>query len=113
VRDGARGDEPQRGRTATGAFPPSLLPPSPSAPLPLLTPRRSMTLREEYDKFKSRTNIGFLFFPLVWILTSWYLRHTWRYTHWIHILTHVWLLYYYVSLSLRENILKVVSAGGR
>jgi hypothetical protein len=72
-----------------------------------------MTLREEYDKFKSRTNIGFLFFPLVWILTSWYLRHTWRYTHWIHILTHVWLLYYYVSLSLRENILKVVSAGGR
>ena len=46
-------------------------------------------------------------FPLIWIMTYWYLRKAWKYTHWIHILTHVWMLYYYVSLSLRENILKV------
>lgn len=30
-----------------------------------------------------------------------------QYTHWIYDLTHVWLLYYYVSLALRENILAV------
>ena len=58
-------------------------------------------LRDEYNKFKDRTNIGFIIFPVIWILTSVYLRHKWRYTAWIHILTHVWLLYYYVSLSLR------------
>ena len=49
---------------------------------------------------------GFVVFPLVWIFVYMYLRHKWRYTHWIHILTHIWMLYYYVSLSLRENILK-------
>lgn len=49
---------------------------------------------------------GFVVFPLVWIFVYMYLRHLWRYTHWIHILTHIWMLYYYVSLSLRENILK-------
>lgn len=65
------------------------------------------TLRDEYEKFKGRTNYAFLTFPTIWLLVHVYLRHVWRYTHWIHILTHVWLLYYYVSLSLRENILKV------
>ena len=66
-----------------------------------------LKLRDEYNKFKDRTNIGFIVFPLVWVFTHLYLRHVWRYTHWIHVLTHVWLLYYYVSLSLRENILRV------
>lgn len=64
-------------------------------------------LRDEYEKFKARTNYGFLLFPAIWLGVYMYLRHRWRYTHWIHILTHVWLLYYYVSLSLRENILRV------
>jgi hypothetical protein len=58
-------------------------------------------LRDEYNKFKDRTNLGFIVLPVIWILTYLYLRHKWRYTAWIHILTHVWLLYYYVSLSLR------------
>ena len=44
---------------------------------------------------------GFIVFPAIWILTSVYLQHKWRYTAWIHILTHIWLLYYYVTLSLR------------
>lgn len=65
-------------------------------------------LREEYEKFRVRTNFGFVIFPLIWCVTYFYLRFRWRYTHWIHILTNVWLLYYYVSLALRENILKVV-----
>ena len=51
--------------------------------------------------------IGFIIFPLIWIATYAYLRHKFRYTHWIHVLTHIWTLYYYVSLSLRENILRV------
>jgi hypothetical protein len=66
-------------------------------------------LRDEYEKFRTRTNFGFVIFPLIWCLDYFYLRYTWRYTHWIHILTHIWLLYYYVSLALRENILRVVS----
>ena len=65
-------------------------------------------LREEYEKFRFRTSFGFIVFPLIWIFTYVYLRHSWRYTHWIHILTHVWLLYYYTSLALRVNILRVV-----
>lgn len=71
--------------------------------------RERKQLRDEYDKFKDRTNIMFLVFPLLWALNWYYLRHMFAYTHWITILTHVWLLYYYVSLSVRENILKVVS----
>ena len=63
--------------------------------------RDRSALRDEYNKFKDRTNLGFVVLPAVWILTYLYLRHKWRYTAWIHILTHVWLLYYYVSLSLR------------
>lgn len=69
--------------------------------------RDRASLRDEYNKFKDRTNIGFVVFPLIWIFVYAYLRHVWRYTQWIHILTHVWLLYYYTSLSLRENILRV------
>ena len=65
-------------------------------------------LKDEYEKFRFRTNFGFIIFPLVWILDSLYLRNVWKHTHWLNILTHVWLLYYYVSLALRTNILKVV-----
>ena len=65
-------------------------------------------LREEYDKFKNRTNIFFFVFPIIWAVTFLYLRHMWRYTDWIYVLTHVWLLYYYISLAVRENILKMV-----
>ena len=65
-------------------------------------------LRDEYEKFRFRTNFGFLIFPGLWMATQMYLRYKWQYTHWIYILTHVWLLYYYVSLALRINILKVV-----
>jgi hypothetical protein len=65
-------------------------------------------LRSEYEKFRFRTSFGFIVLPIVWVLNYTFLRHTWRYTHWIHILTHVWLLYYYTSLALRVNILRVV-----
>jgi hypothetical protein len=65
-------------------------------------------LKDEYEKFRFRTNFGFIIFPLIWILDFWYLRSVWKYTYWLYILTHVWLLYYYVSLALRTNILKVV-----
>lgn len=72
-----------------------------------VSPKDRATLRDEYNKFKDRTNIGFLVLPLLWLVTSFYLRYQFRYTDWIYKLTHVWLLYYYVSLSLRENILRV------
>jgi len=64
-------------------------------------------LRDEYNKFKLRTNAIFVFFPLVVLLFHYYLRHEWLDTHWINILHHLWLMYYFVSLALRENILLV------
>lgn len=66
-----------------------------------------LRLRDEYNKFKDRTNIAFLAFPALWALTQLYLRHYFRTTHWVYIMTHIWLLYYYTSLALRENILRV------
>eukprot|EP01138_Halocafeteria_seosinensis_P004380 gb/GECG01004480.1/.p1 GENE.gb/GECG01004480.1/~~gb/GECG01004480.1/.p1 ORF type:complete len:461 (+),score=42.66 gb/GECG01004480.1/:1-1383(+) len=68
-------------------------------------------LREEYDKFKYRTNFVFLVIPLLWAIVMIdfraYIGVSLTYTHWVPTLTHIWLLYYYVSLSLRENILRV------
>lgn len=31
-------------------------------------------------------------------------------TEWLGVMSHMWLVYFYVSLALRENILRVVSA---
>ncbi len=33
-----------------------------------------------------------------------------KYTEWMMVLAHIWLMYYYISLALRENILRVVSS---
>jgi len=69
--------------------------------------RERVRLRDEYNKFKVRTNLIFILFPLVVLFFHYYLRHAWLDTHWINIFHHLWLLYYYVSLALRENILLV------
>lgn len=71
------------------------------------SPKDRNTLKDEYGKFKDRTNIVFIVAPAIWLLTQHYLSHRWAYTTWIYTLTHLWLLYYYVSLALRENILRV------
>jgi hypothetical protein len=49
----------------------------------------------------------FLFIPLSWALNINLLESWFSYTHWITVFGHIWLLYYYVSLALRENILRV------
>lgn len=49
----------------------------------------------------------FLIIPISWLLNIYVLSHRLSYTHWITVMGHVWLLYYYVSLALRENILRV------
>ncbi|RYG54402.1 hypothetical protein EON66_07180 [archaeon] len=49
-----------------------------------------------------------MIFPVLWIVNAVYLSHVFSYTDWIYTLTHVYLFYYYVTLSLRENILRVV-----
>jgi len=70
--------------------------------------RDRMRLRDEYDKFKRRTNVLFLLIPLALMATSHEEVSSWlRYTHWVPMVAQVWLLYYYVSLALRENILRV------
>jgi len=69
--------------------------------------RERERLRDEYNKFKLRTNVIFILFPLVVLFFHYYLRHEWLDTHWINIFHHLWLLYYFVSLALRENILLV------
>ena len=77
------------------------------------SPRDRETLRDEYNKFKDRTNLGVIFAGAVWALTLTVLQFRFRYTGWIFTLTHLWLLYYYVSLALRENILRMVRARAR
>lgn len=69
--------------------------------------RERERLRDEYNKFKLRTTIIFMGFPLFVLLSHYYLRHQWKDTHWINIFHQLWLLYYYTSLALRENILLV------
>ena len=77
------------------------------------SPADRETLRDEYNKFKDRTNVGIIFAGCVWGFTHAVLRHRLAYTGWVYSLTHLWLLYYYVSLALRENILRMVRRGGQ
>jgi len=56
-------------------------------------------LKEEYQKFKGRTDWIFLIFSSVLLFLG--------RTRWMEILFQCWLVYYFVSLSLRENILQV------
>jgi hypothetical protein len=64
-------------------------------------------LRDEYHKFKFRTNLLFIALPVVVLFSHYYLRFVWADTHWMNILHQLWLLYFYASLALRENILLV------
>jgi hypothetical protein len=64
-------------------------------------------LRDEYNKFKIRSNVIFTFFPLLVLVAHYYLRFVWADIHWFTLLHQLWLLYYYTSLALRENILLV------
>jgi len=64
-------------------------------------------LRDEYHKFKFRTNLLFIAFPVMVLFSHYYLRFVWADTHWMNILHQLWLLYFYASLALRENILLV------
>ena len=53
----------------------------------------------------------FFLLPCICFGIKYGLAHTpyaFKYSEWISVLSHIWLLYYYVSLALRENILKVV-----
>lgn len=56
-------------------------------------------MKAEYNKFKFRTSIIFVLFPLAQLLFDG--GNILRTLHW------VWLLYYYVSMALRESILRV------
>jgi hypothetical protein len=56
-------------------------------------------LKLEYEKFKDRTN--YLFFAFVT------LQLLFKRVLFLEVIFHIWLLYYYTSLALRENILKV------
>jgi len=55
-------------------------------------------LKKEYEKFKNRTSIIFLVAVIVQMIFP---------INILQVLFQVWLLYYYVSLALRENILRV------
>jgi hypothetical protein len=57
-------------------------------------------LKTEYMKFKTKTDPLFLFFVFVQLFLF-------ERNRVIEILFQVWLLYYYTTLALRENILKV------
>lgn len=55
-------------------------------------------LKAEYQKFKRRTDPMFICLVVLRMFSNWRL---------IELLSQVWILYYYITLSLRENILKV------
>lgn len=73
--------------------------------LKLHTESDKLRLRDEYNKFKVRTAIIYLMFPLVVLFFHYYLRFLWADTHWINMFYQLWTLYYYISLALRENFL--------
>lgn len=73
--------------------------------LKMYTESDKLRLRDEYNKFKVRAAIIYLMFPLIVMIFHYYLRFLWTDTHWINIFYQLWLLYYYVSLAIRENIL--------
>ncbi|KAF2071748.1 hypothetical protein CYY_006933 [Polysphondylium violaceum] len=56
-------------------------------------------LKQEYEKFKKKTNPQFILFVVLLLL---YPHSSFITTSW-----QIWLLYYYVTLALRENILLV------
>jgi len=57
-------------------------------------------LKQEYQKFKRKTDPLFILFVVVQLMLTVRIRA-------LEILFQVWLLYYYTTLALRENILKV------
>ena len=64
-------------------------------------------LRDEYNKYRFRSNVIFMVFPIAVLFAHFSLRYRWADVHWFIIMQQVWLLYYYTSLALRENILLV------
>jgi len=85
-----------------------------------------LKLRSEYAKFKKRTTMIFTLFPFVQLMFGW-TPFLWQYVisyhktaHKKHIISttvnhiyvvfrahQLWLVYYYCSLALRENVLAV------
>jgi hypothetical protein len=59
-----------------------------------------LKLKQEYQKFRARTDLIFLLGASIQLFLFPHVRL-------LELLFQVWLLYYYVSLSLRENILRV------
>eukprot|EP01084_Bolivina_argentea_P060227 110051_1 len=63
-----------------------------------------LQLKTEYHKFKYRTNFIFLLFPLIQLIWSkYYSNFSWVINQW----HNCWLLYYYITLTTREVILKL------
>ncbi len=65
-----------------------------------------------YRCFASVTCAVFIALPLL-AYGVWYgvanTPFAFKSTEWLGVMSHMWLVYFYVSLALRENILRVVS----
>jgi len=65
---------------------------------------KKLQMKTEYHAFKYRTNFIFLFFPVIQLIWSRYFHSfSWVINQW----HEIWLLYYYISLTTRELILKL------
>ena len=62
-------------------------------------------LCSKYNKFKSRTTLIFILFPLIQLAAGWFLKLDSTSCDLLLKAHQLWLLYYYTTLSLRENIL--------
>jgi hypothetical protein len=64
--------------------------------------------KDEYNKFKTRTTLVFILFPLIQLSLRFFTPDFYD-EYWLHFCRfhHMWLIYYYLTLSIREIILLV------
>lgn len=67
-----------------------------------------INFKDEYNKFKSRTTMQFILYPAIQLIALFFFPQFWSQHGDLALKLHqCWLLYYYLTLSLRENILLV------
>ena len=72
----------------------------------VFTPNDRQLLRDEFTKFKTRTTYAYTLVPLLSLLVNQYGDFLVD-THWSLVLIQIWLMYYYMTLAIRQNVLKM------
>lgn len=73
----------------------------------VFSPNDRQLLRDEFTKFKTRTTYAYIMLPLLSLLVQHYIGEYLADSHWSLVLIQIWLMYYYLTLAIRCNILKM------